>query len=99
MAKELEAKFIFVLGSANKAKRLPHMSSLRISRGTEPHQEETPPTDAACPASPHPVDILDILQALSYKIESIRTKIRQIEQLETATTTTKPTKLVTTIVQ
>jgi hypothetical protein len=37
MAKDLEAKFVFVLGSANKAKRLPHMSSLRISCGTEPH--------------------------------------------------------------
>jgi hypothetical protein len=37
MAKELEAKFVFVMGSANKAKRLPHMSSLRISGGTEPH--------------------------------------------------------------
>jgi hypothetical protein len=99
MAKNLEEKFVFVLGSANKAKRLPHMSSLRISRGTEPHQEEPPPSDAACPASPNPVDILDILQALSYKIENLRNKLRLIEQLETSAATTKPTKIVTTVLQ
>jgi hypothetical protein len=99
MAKDLEAKFVFVLGSANKAKRLPHMSSLRISRGTEPHQEESPPADAACPASPNPVDVLDILQALSYKIENLRNKIRLIEQLETSTAATKPTKIITTVLQ
>ena len=99
MAKELEQKFVFVLGSANKAKRLPHMSSLRIQRGPGTQQEESPPTDAACPASPNPVDVLDILQALSYKIEKLWNKIRDIEQLETSSSTTNTTKIVAAILQ
>jgi hypothetical protein len=99
MAKELEAKFVFVLGSANKAKRLPHMSSLQQQRENESQPEDPPPTDAACPASPSPVDVLDILQALSYKVDNLRNKLRYVEQLETPPSITTTTKIVATISQ
>jgi hypothetical protein len=99
MAKELEQKFVFVLGSAHKAKKLPHMSSLRNPREPGSQVEECQPIDAACPTSPNPVDVLDILQALSHKLENLRNKIRYIEQLETPTSTTNTTKLVTAIQQ
>jgi hypothetical protein len=98
MAKDLEAKFVFVLGSANKAKRLPHISNLR-QRDTDPQQEEPHPAEAACPASPAPVDVLDILQALSYKLDNLRNKLRYVEQLETPPSITTTTKIVATISQ
>ena len=58
MAKDLEAKFVFVMGAASKAKKLPHMSKLRKSKDDRTQQEKpaTENTD-----SPNPVDILDIL--------------------------------------
>jgi hypothetical protein len=65
MAYELEQKFVFVLGSANKAKKLPHVSTPRIPRETGSQMENSPQIAAACPTSPNPVDVLDILQALS----------------------------------
>jgi hypothetical protein len=95
----LEAKFVFVLGSANKAKKLPHMSSLRKQRENGSQPEETPPTDAACPSSPAPVDVLDILQALSSKLDNLRNKLRYVEQLETPPSITTTTKIVATISQ
>jgi hypothetical protein len=70
MAHDLEQKFVFVLGSANKAKKLPHMSTLKNLREPGSHLEEVTPTDAARPASPNPVDVLDILQALSSKLDN-----------------------------
>jgi hypothetical protein len=33
MAKDLEAKFVFVMGAATKAKKLPHMSKIRKTKG------------------------------------------------------------------
>ena len=33
MAQELEAKFTFVMGAAAKAKKLPHMSKIRKTKG------------------------------------------------------------------
>jgi hypothetical protein len=58
LAKDLEAKFVFVMGAASKAKKLPHMSKLRKIQGdgTQPEIPDTVNTD-----TPHPVDILDIL--------------------------------------
>jgi hypothetical protein len=53
MAKDLEAKFVFVMGAATKAKKLPHMSKIRKLKGEEPDTENT--------NSQSPVDILDIL--------------------------------------
>ena len=41
MAQELEAKFTFIIGAAAKAKKLPHMSKIRKTKG-----ESTPPTEA-----------------------------------------------------
>ena len=99
MAYELEQKFVFVLGSANKAKKLPHVSTLKNLREPGSQMENSPPLDAACPTSPNPVDVLDILQALSNKIENLRNKIHNIEQIETSTSTTNTTKLVTAILQ
>jgi hypothetical protein len=29
MAKDLEAKFVFIMGAATKAKKLPHLSKIR----------------------------------------------------------------------
>jgi hypothetical protein len=46
------------------------MSTLRNLREPGSHLEEVTPTDAACPASPNPVDVLDILQALSSKLDN-----------------------------
>jgi nitrate reductase NapAB chaperone NapD len=89
MAKDLEAKFVFVMGAATKAKKLPHMSKIRKLKGEEPDTENT--------NSQSPVDILDILLAYSYKIENLRNKIRYIEQLETSTSTTNTTKIVSAI--
>jgi hypothetical protein len=43
--------------------------------------------------------VLDILQALSYKLENLRNKIRYIEQLETSTSTTTTTKIVSAVLQ
>ena len=40
MAKELDAKFVFVMGSAAKAKKLPHMSTIRNKKGTATPSEE-----------------------------------------------------------
>jgi hypothetical protein len=77
MAKDLEAKFVFVLGAATKAKKLPHMSKIRKSKGDTAEPEIAD--------SPSPIDILDILQGYSYKMENLRNKIRYIEQLETQT--------------
>jgi hypothetical protein len=91
MAKDLEAKFVFVMGAASKAKKLPHMSTIRKQRG-EGSQPDTTTT-----LSPTPIDMLDILQAFSYKLENLRNKIRQIEQVETSTTTTNTTKIVTSV--
>jgi hypothetical protein len=53
MAKDLEAKFVFVMGAATKAKKLPHLSKIRKQKGEEPETENT--------TSQSPVDILDIL--------------------------------------
>jgi hypothetical protein len=33
MANDLEAKFVFVMGAATKAKKLPHMSKIRKAKG------------------------------------------------------------------
>ena len=33
MAKDLDAKFIFIMGAATKAKKLPHMSTIRKQKG------------------------------------------------------------------
>jgi hypothetical protein len=65
MAYDLEQKFVFVLGSANKAKKLPHVSTPIIPREPGSQMEKSPQIAAACPTSPNPVDVLDILQALS----------------------------------
>jgi hypothetical protein len=96
LAKDLEAKFVFVMGAASKAKKLPHMSKLRKTKGdgTQPEQPDTVNID-----SPQPVDIIDILQAYSYKIENLRNKVRYIEQLETSTSTTNTTKIVAAVLQ
>jgi hypothetical protein len=75
------------------------MSTLRNLREPGSQLEESPPTDAACPTSPNPVDVLDILQALSYKLENLRNKIRCVEQLEPISTTTNNTKIVAAILQ
>ena len=76
MAQELEAKFTFVMGAAAKAKKLPHMSKIRKTKG-----ENTQPEDAdkANQTPSSQIDMLDILQAYSYKIENLRNKIRYIE--------------------
>ena len=49
-------KFVFILGSATKAKKLPHMSKINKLRGAgvSVDPKETPPA---------PVDLLDILTA------------------------------------
>jgi hypothetical protein len=99
MANELEQKFVFVLGSANKAKRLPHMAALKKQRDNGSQPEELPQTDTSFPASPAPVDVLDILQALSSKVDNLRNKIRYVEQLETPPSITTTTKIVETITQ
>lgn len=74
------------------------MSSLRL-RGTDPQQEEPHPTDSTFPASPAPVDVLDILQALCYKLDNTRNKLRYVEQLESPPSITTTTKIVATIAQ
>jgi hypothetical protein len=99
MARELEAKFVFVMGSANKASKLPHISSLRKKRDNGSQAEEPTPTDTTLPAPPTPVDVLDILQALSNKVDNLRSKIRYVEQLETPPSITTSTKIITTITQ
>jgi hypothetical protein len=33
MAKDLEAKFVFVMGAATKARKLPHISKIRKAKG------------------------------------------------------------------
>jgi hypothetical protein len=33
MAKDLEAKFVFILGAATKAKKLPHMTTIHKQKG------------------------------------------------------------------
>jgi hypothetical protein len=99
MANELEQKFVFVLGSANKAKRLPHMASLKKQRDNGSQPEEPPQKDTSFPASPAPVDVLDILQALSSKVDNLRNKIQYVEQLETPPSITTTTKIVETITQ
>jgi hypothetical protein len=73
MAKDLEAKFVFIMGAASKAKKLPHMSTIRKQRGEGSQPEQTDTTNTL---SPTPVDMLDILQAFSYKLENLRNKIR-----------------------
>jgi hypothetical protein len=73
MAKDLEAKFVFIMGAASKAKKLPHMSTIRKQRGEGSQPEQTENTNTL---SPTPVDMLDILQAFSYKLENLRNKIR-----------------------
>jgi hypothetical protein len=45
------------------------------------------------------VDVLDILQALSYKLENLRNKIRRVEQLEPIPSTMTNTKIVSAIIQ
>jgi hypothetical protein len=54
---------VFILGSAAKAKKLPHMSTTRKQKG----EGNNKPTPEELPA---PIDFLDILQAYSYKIEN-----------------------------
>lgn len=63
MAKDLEAKFVFVMGSASKAKKLPHASTMRKPRGTTTQTEDTTTEQPKESTSPTPIDILDILQA------------------------------------
>jgi hypothetical protein len=75
------------------------MSTIRKQREPGSHLEESPPEDAACPASPNPVDVLDILQALSYKLENLRSKIRRVEQLEPIPSTMTNTRIVAAIIQ
>ena len=41
MAQELEAKFTFVMGAAAKAKKLPHMSKIRKTKGESIQPEDT----------------------------------------------------------
>jgi hypothetical protein len=94
MAKDLEAKFVFIMGAATKAKKLPHMSTIRKQKGADSQPEQP---DITGTAQPEPVEMLDILQAFSYKIENLRNKIRYIEQLETSTSTTNTTKIVAAI--
>jgi hypothetical protein len=94
LAKDLEAKFVFVMGAASKAKKLPHMTKLRKTKGDGTQPEQPDPINID---SPQPVDIIDILQAYSYKIENLRNKVRYIEQLETSTSTTNTTKIVAAI--
>jgi len=89
MAKDLEAKFVFVMGTATKAKKLPHLSKIRKQKGTDVAE-----LDTIDKSSPDPIDLLDILQAYSYKLENLRNKIRYIEQLETSTSTSNTTKIV-----
>jgi hypothetical protein len=40
MANDLEAKFVFVMGAATKAKKLPHMSKIRKSKGEGTQQDD-----------------------------------------------------------
>jgi hypothetical protein len=75
------------------------MSTIRKQREPGSQLEESPPEDAACPASPNPVDVLDILQALSYKLENLRSKIRRVEQLEPIPSTMTNTRIVAAIIQ
>ena len=74
MAKDLEAKFVFIMGAATKAKKLPHLSTIRKQKGTDLEE-----TNTKGKTSPEPIDLLDILQAYSYKLENLRNKIRYIE--------------------
>jgi hypothetical protein len=74
MAKDLEAKFVFIMGAATKAKKLPHLSKIRKQKGTDLEEADT-----IGKTSPEPIDLLDILQAYSYKLENLRNKIRYIE--------------------
>ena len=41
MAQELEAKFTFIMGAAAKAKKLPHMSKIRKTKGESIQPEDT----------------------------------------------------------
>jgi hypothetical protein len=49
------------------------MSTIRKQRGEGSQPEQTENTNTL---SPTPVDMLDILQAFSYKLENLRNKIR-----------------------
>jgi hypothetical protein len=41
MAKDLEAKFVFIMGAATKAKKLPHLSKIRKQKGTDLEEADT----------------------------------------------------------
>ena len=58
MAKDLEAKFVFIMGAAAKAKKLPHMTTIRKQKGADSKQDQP---DTTGTAQPEPVEMLDIL--------------------------------------
>ena len=62
---------MFILGSAAKAKKLPHLAKTRKARGAD--TTEDPPAL---------VDLLDILQAQNAKIDNAKHRSKCMEQME-----------------